>query len=274
MDSARGRTANSGSPARIERSRSRSPTARRASYRTRSASPPRAHASGARNDPRRVVSDEQRAPASAKRMKLNRKQRRSAAAKDGRKGGETSSKFNPDNITINDNNEHVDVAKHNMAPLYGTDGDVDRTLPKNFPEKPLTCFFWHSMGKCAKRDEDCVYAHFDTGFYAAAPVTAGNGLFAVAGKNAMTVLQNASTEAMDSREMWVQQEYARLGAWRNELGEWGRTHLAQLAAEEAILKEWETKLVDRANELAQREAALDEAEENYLEAVKAFNKAA
>ena len=48
--------------------------------------------------------------------------------------------------------------------------DLDKSLPKNFPQ-PLTCFFWHQNGRCNKRDIDCAYAHYDTGFMAGAPVT-------------------------------------------------------------------------------------------------------
>jgi hypothetical protein len=51
----------------------------------------------------------------------------------------------------------------------------DITLPKNF-ENPLTCFFWHANGRCNKRDEDCNYAHWETGFLAVAPVNGGSSL--------------------------------------------------------------------------------------------------
>jgi hypothetical protein len=46
---------------------------------------------------------------------------------------------------------------------------LDTSLPKNF-DKPLTCFFWHQFGRCNKRDVDCAYAHWDTGFMASAPI--------------------------------------------------------------------------------------------------------
>lgn len=42
-------------------------------------------------------------------------------------------------------------------------------LPKHF-DKPLTCFFWFHMGRCNKRDDDCAYAHRDTGYLAGAPI--------------------------------------------------------------------------------------------------------
>lgn len=51
----------------------------------------------------------------------------------------------------------------------------DITLPKNF-ENPLTCFFWHANGRCNKRDEDCNYAHWETGFLAVAPVNGGSSM--------------------------------------------------------------------------------------------------
>jgi len=47
--------------------------------------------------------------------------------------------------------------------------DSDKSLPKNF-DKPLTCFFWYQTGRCSKRDIDCIYAHYDTGYYAAGPI--------------------------------------------------------------------------------------------------------
>jgi hypothetical protein len=47
---------------------------------------------------------------------------------------------------------------------------TDVTLPKNFP-KPLTCFFWFHNGRCSKRDQDCAYAHWNTGHLAGSPIT-------------------------------------------------------------------------------------------------------
>ncbi|KAF2248259.1 hypothetical protein BU26DRAFT_605758 [Trematosphaeria pertusa] len=46
---------------------------------------------------------------------------------------------------------------------------IDVSLPKHFVA-PITCFFWHHFGRCNKRDEDCAYAHWDTGYLAAAPI--------------------------------------------------------------------------------------------------------
>lgn len=56
-----------------------------------------------------------------------------------------------------------------------TPAELDTSLPKNFP-KPLTCHFWHQNGRCSKRDVDCAYAHYDTGFISSAPVTPLGGM--------------------------------------------------------------------------------------------------
>jgi hypothetical protein len=56
------------------------------------------------------------------------------------------------------------------TPPDNTATTIDTSLPKNFP-KPLTCFFWQQNGRCSKRDIDCVYAHWDTGYMSSAPVT-------------------------------------------------------------------------------------------------------
>ncbi len=40
---------------------------------------------------------------------------------------------------------------------------------QDMPPKMLTCFYWKHQGGCNKRDEDCSYAHYDTGHDASAP---------------------------------------------------------------------------------------------------------
>jgi len=45
----------------------------------------------------------------------------------------------------------------------------------------MTCFFWYQHGRCSKSDDECIYAHVDTGHYANPPVSTGMG-DAVAGK--------------------------------------------------------------------------------------------
>ena len=62
------------------------------------------------------------------------------------------------------------------ASRHATDAhqQADVTLPKNFP-KPLTCFFWFTNGRCSKRDQDCAYAHWNTGHLAGSPITVSTG---------------------------------------------------------------------------------------------------
>lgn len=47
--------------------------------------------------------------------------------------------------------------------------------------KHLTCFWWKEKGDCRFREEDCLYAHHDTGLYADPPrqVIPGGGLQAI-----------------------------------------------------------------------------------------------
>ncbi|KAF1847518.1 uncharacterized protein K460DRAFT_257681, partial [Cucurbitaria berberidis CBS 394.84] len=68
----------------------------------------------------------------------------------------------------------------------------DLSLPKNF-NKPLTCFFWHQYGRCNKRDVDCAYAHWDTGFLAAGPIHLPAS-DSIAGKNAQTFTSLSSQD--------------------------------------------------------------------------------
>jgi hypothetical protein len=49
--------------------------------------------------------------------------------------------------------------------------------------KHLTCFWWWEKGECRFSDEDCLYAHYDTGFYTLAPRQVIPGEPAKAGKS-------------------------------------------------------------------------------------------
>jgi len=40
---------------------------------------------------------------------------------------------------------------------------------QDLPPKQLTCYYWKYQAGCNKRDEDCSYAHYDTGYDASAP---------------------------------------------------------------------------------------------------------
>jgi hypothetical protein len=104
---------------------------------------------------------------------------------------------------------------------------INRSLPKNFL-KPSTSFFWHQAGRCKKRDVDCPYAHYNTGYVANSPfhvtgrmyffppqfstlltITA-TGSFVVAGKNAQKL--HATTAAKEH-----QGSIANLRDWKRQL---------------------------------------------------------
>ncbi|KAH4046065.1 hypothetical protein HBI82_144390 [Parastagonospora nodorum] len=96
--------------------------------------------------------------------------------------------------------------------------DSDKSLPKNF-DKPLTCFFWYQTGRCSKRDIDCIYAHYDTGYYAAGPIHVARptGTIAVAGRNARQMSStNAPLQILPSIAD-LHLKAARLAAWEQEL---------------------------------------------------------
>ncbi|KAI9832793.1 MAG: hypothetical protein M1819_004013 [Sarea resinae] len=69
-----------------------------------------------------------------------------------------------------------------------SDKDSPKELPKNF-NKPLTCYYWYTYGKCNKDDDECAYAHYDTGKYSNAPLRLEPGLPAIAGRNAEHALK-------------------------------------------------------------------------------------
>jgi hypothetical protein len=65
--------------------------------------------------------------------------------------------------------ENVSLRQRSSPDAVEVRKPADSALPKNF-DKPMTCFFWHQFGRCNKRDVDCAYAHWDTGFMAGAPI--------------------------------------------------------------------------------------------------------
>lgn len=96
--------------------------------------------------------------------------------------------------------------------------DEDKSLPKNFA-KPLTCFFWKQNGKCNKRDVDCAYAHWETGYLAAAPVSlpALQGLESIAGKHAETRLFDIRHSKPALSEIEIEDREAALRILEEEL---------------------------------------------------------
>ncbi|KAH7067776.1 hypothetical protein FB567DRAFT_458065 [Paraphoma chrysanthemicola] len=124
--------------------------------------------------------------------------------------------------------------------------NVDTSLPKNF-ERPLTCFFWHQNGRCNKRDEDCAYAHWNTGHFAGAPINIP-GLVstgAVAGKNARNLSAAATSleQSIAAADLQVREE--RLRTWEHDLKQWEQRLKEK---EEDLNKAAKTRSADRLSE--------------------------
>ncbi|KAK4943284.1 hypothetical protein LTR10_017127 [Elasticomyces elasticus] len=60
--------------------------------------------------------------------------------------------------------------------------------------KHMTCFWWRNRGFCKKTDEECAYAHWDTGLYSDAPKQVNPGEPARAGKSLERALQKKLEE--------------------------------------------------------------------------------
>ncbi|KAL6720876.1 hypothetical protein ACLMJK_002801 [Lecanora helva] len=54
------------------------------------------------------------------------------------------------------------------APISQVAAPYLRSTP-NMPSKSLTCYYWATTGVCKHRDEDCIYAHYETGAIARPP---------------------------------------------------------------------------------------------------------
>ncbi|KAK3702215.1 hypothetical protein LTR37_015047 [Vermiconidia calcicola] len=89
---------------------------------------------------------------------------------------------------------------HNMQAQAATFTPTVTVLPKNFSQ-PLTCFYWHTYGWCTKSDDQCSYAHHDTGVVASAPLALGNGKRSLAGRNASQEI-DAQTARMKKLLDW------------------------------------------------------------------------
>lgn len=61
------------------------------------------------------------------------------------------------------------VSEPNDALRQNSSVSKAEALAKGMLLRELTCFFWRTRGQCAKSDEQCEYAHRDTGTWAAPP---------------------------------------------------------------------------------------------------------
>ncbi|KAF2086506.1 hypothetical protein K490DRAFT_66700 [Saccharata proteae CBS 121410] len=160
----------------------------------------------------------------------------------------------------------------------------ERVKPKNFA-KPLTCFYWYHNGRCQKSDEDCYYAHYDTGNLASAPVALSSNVI-VAGRSAETALDKLAEnraslanmtetevqaaikrreEALNAREVSIQRRLDELGlrgASLNKLADQVAAQESELAAQEANLAARQTNLTARETDLAAQETSFNDYRKN------------
>jgi hypothetical protein len=64
--------------------------------------------------------------------------------------------------------QSTEQAKFTVAKENGHGQQVIISPPKG-SVKHLTCYYWRTHGKCAKSDNDCLYAHHNTGLFADEP---------------------------------------------------------------------------------------------------------
>jgi len=65
--------------------------------------------------------------------------------------------------------KHIKKEPTASRPLSSPPPEIRHHRSQDMPPKMLTCFYWKHQGGCNKRDEDCLYAHYDTGHDASAP---------------------------------------------------------------------------------------------------------
>ncbi|KAK3076718.1 hypothetical protein LTS18_012245 [Coniosporium uncinatum] len=133
-------------------------------------------------------------------------------------------------------------------------------LPKEF-DTPMTCFFWYQHGRCSKSDDECIYAHMDTGHYANPPVSTGMG-DAVAGKRGDVFLSLTAVVGAEDRSIAVGER----AAFEREKEAFEK--------EKAKMKNGVRIIEDAARELQQYDlgGAAETAVEEILGAVKAMDK--
>lgn len=131
---------------------------------------------------------------------------------------------------------------------------VDTLLPKNFAQ-PVTCFFWHQNGLCNKRDEDCAYAHWDTGRLAAAPVHVSDCKYPTC-MNACLKLNHETAAAAVAKRPVNSHAYitGRHASATTDLGEWEE----RLHIKEQKLKKQESDLRTREEIVMKKESRLRE----------------
>ncbi|KIV76870.1 hypothetical protein PV11_08721 [Exophiala sideris] len=147
---------------------------------------------------------------------------RPAREQQGRKRSDTRSSSVPSNVWKPSGKQHM---------VHGTRGP-SRTQPSsrattpyrhshtnsgtggpNKSVKHMTCFWWRNQGFCKKTDEECSYAHWDTGLYSDAPKQVNPGEPAKAGKSLERALQKKFEE--ERREARSMQALTSVGGSSN-----------------------------------------------------------
>ncbi|KAF2836842.1 hypothetical protein M501DRAFT_233762 [Patellaria atrata CBS 101060] len=129
----------------------------------------------------------------------------------------------------------------------GSNTGAHPQLPKDFPI-PITCFYWMYAGGCIKTDDECYYAHRDTGLHASAPFSDGQRKSLVHKNSPFTVHElrklsaNVSIEVIAGRRL--------------------HEYLASVARHGAELEEARELLRVRERDLDEREARLAAIEQN------------
>ena len=53
--------------------------------------------------------------------------------------------------------------------VYSLPPSLSLQRAQNLPPKHITCYYWYTQGSCRHRDEDCMYAHYETSNVARPP---------------------------------------------------------------------------------------------------------
>ncbi|KAI1611846.1 hypothetical protein EDD37DRAFT_651467 [Exophiala viscosa] len=127
---------------------------------------------------------------------------RPAREQHGRRRGDTRSSSVPSIVRQPSGSQHMvhgtrgpsrtQPSSHTTTPYRhsptnsGTGGPVK---PNRNSVKHLTCYWWHKTSRCRRTDEECLYAHWDTGRYTDPPKQVNPGEPAKAGKSLQRALQ-------------------------------------------------------------------------------------
>ncbi|KAF1809116.1 hypothetical protein P152DRAFT_169880 [Eremomyces bilateralis CBS 781.70] len=136
-----------------------------------------------------------------------------------------------------------------------------KILPK-YLDPPLTCYYWHTRGRCSKSDKKCAYAHYNTGFYAPDPTGCYSDKYAAITKS----LHKAGPKPSHPDVPYPAPELAEVPDCKcsfreyvhraQEIENYNRGRDIELRAREAQVKEKEAQLQQREKLVNERERDL------------------